>query len=96
MNINKEEKIIEVEAQELSNGEVDFSSVKPYTCPFVGGPIHRIAPKIGRNEYCSLENKKFKNCCGKDGRNFCYKMLSNFLEKSSESFASSSSSNESN
>ena len=93
MSINKEERIIEVEAQELPNGEVDFSSVKPYITPFFGGPIHRIAPKMGRNEHCSLEDKKFKNCCGKDGRNFCHKILSNFLEKPSES---SSSSNESN
>ena len=82
MNMN--EKIIEVEAQQLSNGEVDFSSIKPYIQAYERAPMHRIAPKMGRNDYCSIEGKKFKNCCGKDGKNFCYKMLSQFLEKAKE------------
>lgn len=95
MNTN-DKPSIEVEAQQLPNGEIDFSSVKPYVQPYFGGPIHRIAPKMGRNDYCHLEGKKFKNCCGKDGRNFCYKMLANFLEKASDSSSSSSQVNESN
>jgi len=85
------EKIIEVEAQEMSNGDIDFASINPYVRGYERAPMHRIAPKMGRNDFCPTENKKFKNCCGKDGKNFCYKMLSRFLEK-----ASSSSSDESN
>lgn len=79
--MNEEKKYIEVEAKQLDNGDIDFSSIKPYVQPYERGPIHRIAPKMGRNEYCSIESKKFKDCCGKNGNNFCHKMLATFLEK---------------
>jgi hypothetical protein len=82
MSTNNDQLSIEVEAQQLPNGDIDFSSIKPYIQPYQRGPIHRIAPKMGRNDYCHLEGKKFKHCCGKDGHNFCHKMLANFLEKS--------------
>jgi hypothetical protein len=44
-------------------------------------PIHRLAPKLGRNYLCPLEGKKFKRCCGIDGSNFCKKLLNQFIEK---------------
>jgi hypothetical protein len=43
-------------------------------------PIYRLAPKVGRNSICPFENKKFKNCCGKDGSNHCKKLLSDYLD----------------
>lgn len=42
-------------------------------------PIYRLAPKVNRNTICVFENKKFKNCCGKDGSNHCKKLLSDYL-----------------
>lgn len=47
-------------------------------------PIHRLAPKMSRNSLCPLENKKFKHCCGKNGRNFCQKLLNDFFDKQKE------------
>lgn len=43
-------------------------------------PIVRVLPKIKRNAYCTIENKKFKKCCGASGQNFCTKAKEN-LEK---------------
>lgn len=43
-------------------------------------PIYRLAPKVSRNYICPLENKKFKNCCGKDGSNHCKKLLTEYLD----------------
>lgn len=40
-------------------------------------PIHRALPKIGRNQVCPIENKKFKLCCGKTGQTFCNKAFDN-------------------
>lgn len=35
-------------------------------------PIQRTGPKLGRNDPCPLDlNKKFKNCCGANGLNYC-------------------------
>lgn len=60
----------------------DFSHIDtPYVRAYQGAPIHRVAPKMGRNDICSLEGKKFKNCCGKEGYDFCKKMLMNYLEE---------------
>ena len=61
--------------------KIDFSHVDtPYIRAYEGAPIHRVAPKMGRNDLCPLEGKKFKNCCGKEGYDFCKKMLVNYLE----------------
>lgn len=61
---------------------LDFNEIQnPYVRAYLGAPIHRMAPKIGRNDICTLENKKFKNCCGKDGYNFCKKLLVNYLQE---------------
>lgn len=62
--------------------KIDFNHIDtPYIRAYQGAPIHRIAPKMGRNDICSLECKKFKNCCGKEGYDFCKKMLVNYLEE---------------
>lgn len=47
-------------------------------------PIYRLAPKMSRNDICGLENIKFKNCCGKDGSNFCKKLLKNYIDDMSK------------
>lgn len=61
---------------------IDFNTIDhPYVRAYVGAPIHRMAPKMGRNDMCHLEGKKFKNCCGKNGYNFCKKMLVNYLQE---------------
>jgi hypothetical protein len=36
-------------------------------------PIVRIYPKIPRNTVCPYTGKKFKNCCGQMGQDFCDK-----------------------
>lgn len=36
-------------------------------------PIVRIYPKISRNTACPYSGKKFKNCCGQMGQDFCDK-----------------------
>jgi len=36
-------------------------------------PIVRIYPKISRNTMCPYSGKKFKNCCGQMGQDFCDK-----------------------
>ena len=36
-------------------------------------PIVRIYPKISRNTICPHSGKKFKNCCGQMGQDFCDK-----------------------
>jgi len=49
----------------------------PYARATDFSPVVRILPKIGRNTLCPLENKKFKNCCGKSGQDFCAKAKEN-------------------
>lgn len=56
-------------------------SVSLYVQPYMNGPVRRLAPKMGRNELCSINNIKFKKCCGEDGSNFCKKMLSDYLNE---------------
>jgi len=36
-------------------------------------PIVRIYPKFPRNMVCQVSGKKFKNCCGQSGQDFCEK-----------------------
>ena len=54
--------------------------VQPYLQGYEGGPIHRIAPKMGRNDVCPLKNIKFKKCCGANNIDFCQKLLANYFE----------------
>lgn len=48
-----------------------YARATPFT------PIVRVLPKIGRNSKCPLEGKKFKDCCGKSGQDFCDKAKEN-------------------
>ena len=60
----------------------DFQIVDPYIRAHDRSPIHRIAPKINRNDYCNLEGKKFKHCCGKNNNiDYCPRLLNDYLEK---------------
>lgn len=62
--------------------EIDFNQIEnPYVRAYDTSPIHRMAPKMGRNDICPLESKKFKHCCGKNGYNFCKKLLVDYLEQ---------------
>jgi len=63
------------EAQESSN------DIPLYIRATDRSPIHRLAPKLGRNYNCPFEGKKFKKCCGSDGSNYCKKLLNEFIEK---------------
>lgn len=49
----------------------------PYARATFFSPVVRVLPKIGRNAICPLEGKKFKNCCGKSGQDFCTKAKEN-------------------
>lgn len=56
----------------------------PYARATPFSPIVRVLPKISRNAFCPLENKKFKNCCGKSGQDFCTKAkenLENYIDE---------------
>lgn len=54
--------------------------VQPYLQAYDGAPIHRIAPKMGRNDVCPIKNIKFKKCCGATNIDFCSKLLANYFE----------------
>ena len=43
-------------------------------------PIVRIYPKISRNTICPHSGKKFKNCCGQMGQDFCDKARDSLKE----------------
>jgi hypothetical protein len=60
---------------------INLDKVGPYIAINQHAPIKRMAPKIGRNEYCHSEGKKFKHCCGREGINFCRKSYKDFLNK---------------
>jgi hypothetical protein len=49
----------------------------PYARATFISPIVRVLPKIIRNAYCPLMNKKFKKCCGASGQDFCTKAKEN-------------------
>jgi len=57
-------------------------------------PIRRLAPKMQRNEICKLEGIKFKNCCGKNGRTYCVKLLNQYFEEKLKEHNEAKSSNE--
>lgn len=65
----------------------------PYVRPYERGPIHRLTPKVGRNSICPLENKKFKNCCGKQGYNYCVRLYNEYIENNVEKDSSTNSEN---
>lgn len=58
----------------------DNSDYPLYVRATDSSPIYRLAPKMNRNEICKLKNIKFKNCCGKQGSNFCRKLLKEYLD----------------
>lgn len=68
------------EIKQENQEELNLNNFRPYVRAFEGAPVHRIAPKMQRNEICPLEKKKFKNCCGKDGHNYCKRLFNEFLE----------------
>jgi hypothetical protein len=68
------------EIKDQNQQEVNLDQFRPYVRAFEGAPIHRIAPKMQRNDICSIESKKFKNCCGKDGHNYCKRLFNQFVE----------------
>jgi hypothetical protein len=49
----------------------------PYARGTYFSPVVRVLPKISRNAYCPLMNKKFKKCCGVSGQDFCNKAKEN-------------------
>lgn len=63
------------------DNQQELPEVGLYVQPYFRGPIRRLAPKMQRNDHCSINNKKFKKCCGADGSNFCKKLLSDYLDK---------------
>lgn len=64
-----------------TNQQFTEESVFLYAQPYQNGPIRRLAPKMQRNDYCTINSIKFKKCCGADGSNFCKKMLSDYLNE---------------
>jgi hypothetical protein len=49
----------------------------PYARATPFSPVVRVLTKIGRNIRCPIEGKKFKDCCGKTGQDFCIKAKEN-------------------
>jgi hypothetical protein len=49
----------------------------PYARATDFSPVVRVLPKISRNSYCPLMNKKFKKCCGSSGQDYCNKAKEN-------------------
>lgn len=68
------------EIKQENQPEINLDQFRPYVRAYEGAPIHRIAPKMQRNEVCLTEKKKFKNCCGKDGHNYCKRLFNQFVE----------------
>lgn len=62
------------------NQEVEIDALSPYLRAYEAAPIHRIMKKINRNEKCPYTDLKFKKCCGKDGKNFCPKMIKDYID----------------
>ena len=66
--------------QEKENEEhLEIDAFNPYLRAYQTAPIHRVAKKINRNAMCSYTNMKFKKCCGKDGKNFCPRMINDHV-----------------
>ncbi|NBP01168.1 MAG: hypothetical protein EBU90_13725 [Proteobacteria bacterium] len=60
--------------------EIMIDALSPYLRAYDMAPIHRISKKISRNEICPYSNVKFKRCCGKDGKNFCPRMIQEYID----------------
>ena len=65
----------------MEHDKQESSEVGLYVQPYFRGPIRRLAPKMQRNDFCQINNKKFKKCCGADGSNFCKKLLGDYLNE---------------
>lgn len=61
--------------------QIEKHEVGLYVQPYFRGPIRRLAPKMQRNDFCLINNKKFKKCCGADGSNYCKKLLGDYLNE---------------
>jgi hypothetical protein len=61
------------------NNEIEKITLKnnPYVRATFFSPVVRVLPKISRNTICPMTNKKFKNCCGSSGQDFCNKAKEN-------------------
>jgi hypothetical protein len=57
-----------------------INSNNPYARGTEFSPIVRIYPKISRNTVCPSSGKKFKNCCGQTGQDFCDKAKDSLKE----------------
>lgn len=76
------------------NNKIILSN-NPYARGTDFSPVVRVLPKISRNSYCSLMNKKFKKCCGASGQDFCNKAkenLENYLNEIKENIKNDKSS----
>jgi len=61
---------------------INLNHITPYIKAYDRAPIHRLAPKMQRNDLCKVSGKKFKNCCGQGNQiNYCKVMLESFFEK---------------
>lgn len=69
------------DSSENTNEDIAIDAMSPYLRPYEFGPIHRIAKKIGRNDKCPYTDLKFKNCCGKENRNFCPKLIKDYIDR---------------
>lgn len=61
--------------------EIQIDALTPYLRAYDSAPIHRITKKINRNEICPYTNLKFKKCCGKNGKNFCPKLIQDYIDR---------------
>jgi hypothetical protein len=62
------------------NIEKLLASNNPYARATEFSPIVRIYPKFPRNLICQFSGKKFKNCCGQSGQDFCEKAKDSLKE----------------
>lgn len=62
--------------EEISKDKIILPN-NPYARATPSSPVVRVLPKISRNSFCPLTNKKFKNCCGLSGQDFCTKAKEN-------------------
>lgn len=70
--------------EEQDPNQVLEQNISPYIQPYFRGPIRRLAPKMSRNEYCHINNIKFKKCCGADGSDFCKRLLMDYIDQIKE------------
>jgi hypothetical protein len=62
---------MEQESNKISLNHNPYARATPFS------PVVRVLPKISRNSMCPLSLKKFKNCCGASGQDFCNKAKEN-------------------